>query len=302
MKRRIIKLGQATYVASLPSKWIRKHNLEKGDYLEVKEKDNSLIVSTEKLLDTKSIEIAVPKEDLFLKRYILAPYKFGYDEVKFTYKDKSLFSQIQLAADYLMGFEIVEQGDNYCVFRAISRTFQDEFDNLFRRVMTIISNNINEVIEILNTKDYKSLTKIPNQDKLVDKITLFLERAINKKGLNNFEKNALSYITIWSLEQIGDDIKNISQVILKLNLCSLETSKKIADVRNLFNEFLKLYYKPSLEKNFELNSKFIRTEQSLVKLIQKVPKEEVIIIHYLLKMVDKLNHLAVSIQADPELL
>ena len=39
MKRKIIKLGQATYVMSIPSKWIRENDLDKGDYIDVSEEE-----------------------------------------------------------------------------------------------------------------------------------------------------------------------------------------------------------------------------------------------------------------------
>jgi len=44
MKRKIIKLGTATLVVSLPSKWTKKFNLKSGNDLELEEANSNLII------------------------------------------------------------------------------------------------------------------------------------------------------------------------------------------------------------------------------------------------------------------
>ena len=42
MKRKVIKLGRATLVASLPSRWVNANNIEPGDEIDLEERGKNL--------------------------------------------------------------------------------------------------------------------------------------------------------------------------------------------------------------------------------------------------------------------
>ena len=44
MKRKVVLLGNSTYVVSLPAKWMKHHQLQKGDEVWVETQDDDLIV------------------------------------------------------------------------------------------------------------------------------------------------------------------------------------------------------------------------------------------------------------------
>ena len=48
MRRNVILMGGKTYVLSLPSNWIKKYRIQKGEELDVEERGNQIIVSTDR--------------------------------------------------------------------------------------------------------------------------------------------------------------------------------------------------------------------------------------------------------------
>ena len=301
MKRKIIKLGQATFVVSLPSKWIQKYNLLKGDYLEVAERDKKLILSTESILTHKKVTVELPEVDFFLKRLIMNPYRFGYDEVLFEFKQLEAVHKIEEALQYCPGFEIVEQGEKHCVVRNVSPKMEGEFDNIFRRLFYLMGQFLTEAHEIMQEKKFDRMNHIADtENSVVDKLVSFCERVINKRGSNNFMKNSFLYITIWSLEQIGDDIKHVCKRISKLETVSKETEKSWKVVQEFFSHFTKHYFKPDLKIAVEFKDKYKEIHERLLDNMEKVPQKEVFIMHYLASLVTRVHDVAVSIHEFPE--
>ncbi len=300
MKRKIIKLGQATYVASLPNKWIREQNLTKGDYLEFEERDGDLIISTEKKVgEIKRITIKLPSKKLFLKRLVYVPYRFGYDEIKFIFSDPSLIKDIQKAAEILMGFEIVEQSKDYCIFRSISSSFEEEYENLYRRMFLVIHNLMKESIDILRSKSPEKMVSLAGTEVTIDKLCCFCERVINKRGSKNFFNNSYFYITAWSLRQIGSDW--YKDIILNLkNDISSDFISSLQKVSDYFEKYSACFYKPNLEEIFQLKEIYFDINDHLIKQLNSKNNNENnnerILIFHLLKILDKINHLVLSIQ------
>lgn len=298
MKRKIIKLGQATYVTSLPSKWVRKYMLSAGDYLEMDEKGNQLVISTEKNIEYKTVTIELPKKEFFIKRLIYAPYRFGYDEIRFTYEDPTLIKEIQEAAKILMGFDIVDQGEHYCVFRNLSVNFEEEFENLFKRVFHLILNIFSDCIDALQKKEHERFKTISETEQVIDKITCFCERIINKRGTMDFTKNSFAYITIWTLEKVGDAIKHTCRLLEEEKNSSHTLLKLFEETRRFFELFFQTYYKPSLESIVKLKKEHDILEKEYMTTAQKTKGTETIILYHLLSCITEINNVALSIQPD----
>ena len=81
MKRKVVKLGPATLVVSLPTKWIKELNVKQGDEVEVGEQDRDLLIQTKKDSAVEKCEVDISKMDTLMKRYVFAKYiKPGVEE------------------------------------------------------------------------------------------------------------------------------------------------------------------------------------------------------------------------------
>ncbi len=63
MRRKVVKLGPATLVVSLPSKWTKKFSINAGDELEMEEHNKNLIISTEKGINIEKEAIDISNWD-----------------------------------------------------------------------------------------------------------------------------------------------------------------------------------------------------------------------------------------------
>ncbi len=295
MKRKIIKLGQATFVTSLPSRWVRKYNLKQGDYLDVDERENQLFLSTVKPLESKTEVISLPSKELFLKRLIYVPYGLGYDEVKFTYKDPQMIHQIIDASSILIGFEIVNQGENYCVFKNMSTSFEEEFENIFRRVFYTIETLLSEVGEIVEKKQHGKLKHFGERENIVNRLVCFCERVINKRGTQNFTDNSFAYTTVWTLEQMGDELKQMAGILSTMSKTSPETKKAIEDVYKLFQQFSKLYFKPSLEDAVHFKKTYHQMKDHIFDSLENVSVKDIQVLYHTLAILDRINAIALVI-------
>ena len=74
MKRKIIKLGPATLVISLPSKWIKQTHVKPGDEIELEEIDNNLVIKAEESKKINKIFLDFTEKDLLMKRIFASKY------------------------------------------------------------------------------------------------------------------------------------------------------------------------------------------------------------------------------------
>ncbi len=75
MKRKIIQIANSTQLVSLPRKWCLSNNVKKGDEIDVKEKDNNIVVSTNAEPKPQSIEIKFKDYGVLLARFLHSLYK-----------------------------------------------------------------------------------------------------------------------------------------------------------------------------------------------------------------------------------
>jgi len=214
MKRKIIKLGTATLVASLPSKWVRQFNLKSGDYLEVDDSGPALVLSAEKERISKRIEVDLT--DLTGKNifeYILALYKKGYDEIKLNFRNPEVedltgkktktISLIQEYTDQLMGIEIIDQKENYVVIKDFSKGIEMDYDQVIKRVFSIINEMGIDSLKNIKSFDKAALESIRYRHNSVNKFISYCIRLLNKNPHS---------ADLATKSKIAEDLEEISDV------------------------------------------------------------------------------------------
>ncbi|MCX6750594.1 MAG: AbrB/MazE/SpoVT family DNA-binding domain-containing protein [Candidatus Pacearchaeota archaeon] len=146
MKRKLVKQGAATMMISLPSKWIRANNLDKGDEIELEEKNNSLIISQEAKKGKKQTEINLSSlTESSIRTLITNAYRLGYNQIKLSFKDKKAIESIKdTINNNLLGFEIINKSDTSCEIENITEPSKEQFENIFSKIFL----NIEDLFEI----------------------------------------------------------------------------------------------------------------------------------------------------------
>lgn len=276
MKRSVIQLAGKTHVISLPSKWVKKYNIKKGDELEISEEDAGLRISCNNKEKERKISIDITDFNATLIWHsLLSLYKEGYDEIDVHFDNtKTRYEKtdeivvvlhlLQDITDYCMGMEIVKHGKNNCVLREVSKVKANEFNILFRRMHYSILNLLNDGVDAINNKDYELLkTLAEHSEKSINKLTCTCIRAFNKDN-NNSHSNL---VLVYNLENIGDYINNIFEYIEHSKKDISDESKKlIAETQRIFLEYNNCFYKGDLKEINKLHIEIINMKIKLNKI------------------------------------
>ncbi len=234
MRRKVSKVGPATLVVSLPSKWAKKYNIKKGDEVDVAEKANSITISKESAQESEVFSFSTDDMDKsIIVDLIVASYVQGYDEIRIniinheciafdkhtTDRKVRTIDVIEEAVNSLIGFEIIVQKQDEYVLKNLSKTSHDDFDNLMKRINLLIRSMGNECIEGIKDDDKDYLKELVNKKRTIRKFIYYCKRILNKfeyKGTTNailFDNILNSFETISELlrliglEYINDNSK-----------------------------------------------------------------------------------------------
>lgn len=262
-------MGGKTMVVSLPSPWIKKYGIKKGDEIEVEEQNKRIIISTEKAISVSKKRLDISDLTPLINRSIIESYKRGYDEIEIRFDTEELFKRIQKVIEELIGFEIVKQEANYCIVKAVSLPSVAEFDNIVRRLFLVIKRMGEECLNGVKNKDKKILLEVVTLDHNVNKFANLCIRHINKLGYKHLEKNNAMFLILNSLEFIGDEYKKIAKLALnsKLNV-NKDVINLYHNVNTLFNLYYEFFYKMRKQKAIEianLRDKIIVNSSKLLK-------------------------------------
>ena len=293
MKRKLIQLAGKTLVISLPSPWVKKYGLKKGDEIDLDERDRNLMISTDKDFSIRTATLDVRSIKISGRRVMAALYKRGYDKIEVIYSKPSELVEIKKALNLeAMDFEIIEQTKNRCIIKSISEATHKEFDNILRRTFLLLNTMIEEINEGLKEKNKKEIEEAKGYEKTNNKFTHFCRRSLNKQGYKDYEITSIMYCIVEELENIADELKFLCDFLISEDLKKLKISKDILnlfdDVKIFVNNFYNLFYSFSLEKAekfTEERKKIIKTAQ---KLFMQKPNKEVKIIHHLMNVTQRI--------------
>jgi phosphate uptake regulator len=291
MKRKVIQIANSTQLISLPRKWAKKFNIKKGDELEIEEKGNDVVVSTEKSIVLNRIDIDISDLDRSsIMFYIRSKYRKGYDEINIRFKNTytthyrtsqkvRVIDVIEEEVNRLIGIEIVQQKEDSCLIKDLSEPKIQEFDNMVRRIFLLLVDISNKFIEGLEKENKELLATIEEKHDILTKFISYCARLINKRGYYDFKKISFIYHIITTLDKIVDIIKYSNRYYLefnkKLRKDSLHILKKIDKSIQLYYE---LFFKFQLKVVSELYINRDRVIKDIRDYLKKIPKEDLIII------------------------
>jgi len=292
MKRKIIKQGHNTLTITLPSDWVKRFNLKAGEEISLLEKDNGLFLTTEKINNPSEIEINVENLSIpLIWKHVSSAYREGYDKIKVKFSPNTTYDSpygffahyiidpafaqkrklspqefFQLLIDRFIGFEIMEERDDFCILKQIGQSTSKEFDNSLRRIFLLLLYISEGIIKDVEKGSKSFLDNVHNVDIQVDKFHDFCTRVLNKTEFEQPLKTSLIFTLIYLLELVGDEFKHLAIQLRKKDAKDVN-SKKISNSLDFINEQLKifyeLYYKYDKEKLIallEMNEKFTSDE------------------------------------------
>lgn len=278
MKRKIIKSGPSTMVVSLPSKWAKQFNLEAGSEIEAMEDANMLIFYAQGESKNEAASMEVTENRKAVRAWFGSLYKLGYDEIKIQYKTSEELEFISyLLQDGYIGFEMIEEKKNHVIVKKVSDIDFEQFSNMLRRLFLVIIDMGNELENALKNKDMDLLKKIVMMEKSTNKFANFCRRAINKRIIKDFRKNASLYYIIEELERIGDAYKDLASYYIEAN--GKSNKALLGRCNSYFRKAYELFYEFDLAKL----EKFINEKKELLKELSRTKENESFFMHTLIE-------------------
>ena len=292
MIRNAVKQGPSTIMVSLPSQWVKKNNIVKGDPLYLEELDGSLILNTkQKAVESKEIALKINTRKDYCPRLLTMPYLQGYDVIKVNFKDPAVLNEIEAEIKYLLGFEIITTTENSCVIKNITNGIESEFDNMLNRMMNILFFLGKEISNYVKKDNYENILLLKSAEVESNKLSLLCRRMFNTKAVRG-ERNKLSLYTMVTLmEAIADEYRFIIEY-LDENKPKLhnKTKKFLDEVNGIVKTFNKLFIKFDYSTFVEFREQRQDIEKRKFKQLRNLSKDDVYIAHKLYNIMELVHH------------
>jgi phosphate uptake regulator len=250
MKRKVIKQGHNTLTITLPSGWANKHQIRPGDELELESNGKTLVLRTEKLLDTGKKTKDISKLTSILPLVLLSLYRKGYDDVELKF-DKPQASIIieNILQNKHIGYHIFEQTKNSCLLKALSDINNLEFDDILRKLFILLKMKLDLISEAIAKEDLSELYSVIAMDAAPVKITNFCHRIISKGNLKETELIYHLQNIVTNLENLDSQLNLIASIMIysSSRLKSKKLPQIIHDFKDLYSDFYTAYYNDNLD-------------------------------------------------------
>ncbi len=208
MRRKVVKQGPSTLMISLPSAWVKTYEITKGSDLEVEEQEKRLLISTERSVQKEQLEVDIAELYPMNMATVKALYKAGYDNLKITFSDSKKILDIQNAPrEEITGFEITEQGSNYCIVHKIEEGVMEGFEPILRRTFLLLLTMAEKSIISVKEKDLDELKQLAMLETSNNRFTTYCLRQLSKTGYKKPNKLQFIYMVVDKLEKIANEYK-----------------------------------------------------------------------------------------------
>jgi len=259
--RRIIQLSPTTKVVSIPSSWLSKNGVKKGDSVDVEESGNRLIIETIKSGDKSLSSDLTELNDDLLWTAIDAFYMLGYShmELKVNPRQKQLLAKI---VQFFPMFIIASETKNMVELKAVASNLDMDFEKTLQHIRHMTINIVDEAISMIQRKDWTSLAKIKKMDYTLNTYISMCFRNLNAGKVQNAVTWA-QYVKI--LESYADRLCMLFEGISKYGSITKNDVASIKNINVLYDESFKLLGKFSIQKANEHDKARHSLEESFAK-------------------------------------
>jgi phosphate uptake regulator len=295
VKRRIIKQGKDSFTLTLPKSWINNLSLKSGDEIELTEEKGLLVIGAKKGLFESKKSFDADKVGDLLVHYVCALYRGGVDEIEISFSEAGTIEKLQkILSDYIIGFEIVEQGKNFCVVKSISMPLDDEFGTIFHGFLLQITAMAKNIAIAIKSKDIAYLKDTKKLEIPINRFSIYCRRILNKKGACAFENAISIYALIELFEMIADHYKHLCSYFLEFNgkmeTVSSKTQNHLQHLFELIESNYLLFFKFSEEKAMSFWKKRQEVLKETMELFKSSNETDTRVLAYTMSILELLTH------------
>jgi phosphate uptake regulator len=256
MRRKLVKQGNATLMISLPSKWVKENNLDKGDEIILNEHGKDLIINTEEIKKEKlNYDLNIKNLYPLINRKATSLYIKGVDELEIHFENIKEIEDFQKRClPELLGFEIIKQTQKSILVKDVTGVSNQDIDEFIRRIFLILDSMFDELIASLEKRTSTKL--VVEIDSSINKFVNFSLRLLNKKGYKDISKNSQIYTIISRLEEIGDSLKSIAREFEKNKNVDKNQTNILKKLKESLEKLKELFFDFDTEKAVSFSKRF----------------------------------------------
>ena len=268
--RKIIKFGKSAHVVSLPTSWIRKNNLNKGDTIYFEENGrNELIFSPKDIAIKDDIPAIIDlqnKSEAEIYREVSSAYINNHHTIIFKSNNISAekSNELRRVIHSHLALEIIEQ--------STSKIVAKDFLNMKELSPRTLIRDIDTAVKVMfeDSRDtYKKnlVDSLLQRDEAVNSLHFLTWRTVlfNLKNPNvakalNFDTSELLKHWLISdyLEEIADECKRVARYFSQVQISKKSLSEFLnlyTKIYDTYNESMKAFYKNDKDLAFKLTLK-----------------------------------------------
>ncbi len=252
MRRKVLKVGNASLAVSLPSTWAKRHRLRPGMELSVTDTGSRLSIQPARKESQDTVTVTLPPARLFARRLILSPYIQGATTIILRYDDPAVRPLIDDALSYMMGFELIEQHRRSCTLANVARGIEEEFPAMYTRLFHIVRTMLVALTQG-NTEELGAYAR------MADNLHLFLRRLLNTRIRWETKRITVAYRTVCMLEDVSDSLLHAAERTLPKDRSIFK------ELLTLHDAFFTLSTKPSPEALVDFKQRCLRLQRRPVR-------------------------------------
>lgn len=268
MQRKLIQLSPSTMVVSLPSAWVRKNNLKKGNEMFVEEQDNKIVVSSSSRLVQKEVTLDVSKLDGKLLWVVInAAYVDGYDSIILLTKDQKQAQYMAKVVQYFPGMIVYDQRKNSVLLKDVAENTAVDVKKMLHRIFFMTISLWEDALDALGKKDWITLADIKKRDYIINSYVAYCFRHVHKFGFVPQSKTGIIHTYIKALEMFADKSCVLFWGIGTEKIATNSTS--LAAVLSLYKDLFASY------QSFSYDALALLEEKRQKLLAMRHPKQHV---------------------------
>jgi phosphate uptake regulator len=246
---------------SLPSDWLKKHHVTKGDEVHVSVESDGIRITPAQRSSQMSAVIDISGLDRTMIMYVIRSlYRRGFDKIEVSFNQPRVVytrkNKVVAVADIintevarLIGFEIVEKNETRIVISDFSKSPDSDFDPIVRRIFLLIKGSLEQLITLPKDKSDQLQLNIKQTHDEVTKFISFAMRSLNKNTPLSYDKSTYYYHMLGILDRFMDNIKYGSHS----TDFSKNTQKNLDLIKEAFENYYLCFYTFDLKRFSSIN-------------------------------------------------
>lgn len=274
-----MKQGPSTFVVSLPSEWVKKNHIRKGDTVHAFEQGKVISFSPKPQSGHRTLTLNVSGTLPMTHRIVGALYKAGYDEMELTYSHAGEGEAIIEAAKVMTGHEVISHEKKTIVIKRIALEDTERFPTVYRKCFHILTDMARETLMAMEKNDRELMRSVILKDKTMATFADYTRRIL--LGNHAPEHAQELYHIIEQIEKIADQFKYVCKDYemkeRKMSPGLIALFKELVSFVELFQT---LFYEFSLQKVKEFGEISEHLTGTIKKYSERYQKEDVMGLMY----------------------